>query len=182
MTKNTQMNNNESRNQIAENMRFYADMRFKQLTLFVAWLTIAGAGVSQFGVNVFAEQTFNNIRVPLFIEGISVRIVIALSAVLFTAVMWVMEVRSTLNWVAHRQIVPDLWPRWESKWFRCVNATNAVLLLYVFVYFFWLWCAYAWQVFYLLTIAGIVLGLFLLLFSVTSYWPLWIYRELDSKC
>jgi hypothetical protein len=43
------MSNDDARRaELGGNMRFYADMRFKQLTLFLAWLTLAGAGAAQY--------------------------------------------------------------------------------------------------------------------------------------
>lgn len=63
--------------QFAENIRFYSDMRFKQLTLLMAGMTAAGAA---FGSSQYAEH-----------HG-----TIAIAAALFTAVMWIMENRSTL--------------------------------------------------------------------------------------
>ncbi len=45
-------NNDKNLDQIAENMRFYTDMRFKQLTLLLAWLTIVAGGVAQYGEKI----------------------------------------------------------------------------------------------------------------------------------
>jgi hypothetical protein len=45
------MSNDDARRaELGGNMRFYADMRFKQLTLFLAWLTLAGAGAAQYEI------------------------------------------------------------------------------------------------------------------------------------
>jgi hypothetical protein len=42
------MNDDTRLSQLAENHRFFGDMRFKQLTLFMAAMSAAGAGVMQF--------------------------------------------------------------------------------------------------------------------------------------
>lgn len=154
----------QRRQQIAENMRFYGDMRFKQLTLLMAWLTLAGAGVVQYGTAVVTG-------------GTTVRQVLALATVLFTSVLWVMEVRSTVFWVANREAAPDLWPRPVRNAFRFVNATNAVLVLNMTVSVFWLWCAYEWHANMVLTVILTVLVAFLFVFSVYHYWPAWKLRE-----
>ena len=138
--------------QLCENMRFYGEMRFKQLTLLMAGMTAAGAGVAQYPL----------LKVPLAFAGM-----------LFTSVMWVMEVRSTLYGVAHREAAPQLWPCPSAVRFRWLNATNAVLFLHMAFYAFWLWCGALWHPSCLLLILGIGLAVLLLVFSIANYWPLW---------
>ncbi len=145
------------RQQLAENMRFYADMRFKQLTLLVAWLTLAGGGVAQFD------------KVDLISNALNVRQVLSLAAVVFTGVMWTMEVRATLYWRANRDAAPDLLPRPRDDMWAWLNATYAVLFLHVAIYFFWLWLAYAWSVNTWMVGACSLLGVVLVIFSVYEY-------------
>jgi hypothetical protein len=161
-------NDDVRRQQLAENMRFYGDMRFKQLTLLMAWLSLVGGGVAQYGsINLVGET--------------NVRQVLALSAVFFTIVMWVMEVRSTIQWVAHRDAAPELWPRPTNDPFRLVNSTNAVLIFHFGVCSFWLWCAYRWNA---NCVLATILGLLMLLvsvFSIYHYRHLWAHRERPSS-
>ena len=103
--------------ELVANMRFYGDMRFKQLTLFMAWLTISVGGVAQFGETQI-------------VNGTQLKGVIAVASMLFTAVLWIMEVRSSLYWVAHREEVRDLWPSPGNLRLGWLNATNSVFLLY----------------------------------------------------
>lgn len=70
------MNDDARLSQLAENMRFYGDMRFKQLTLFMAAMTAVAGGIT---------------------EASQYRWWIALAGMCIAAVMWVMEVRSTIN-------------------------------------------------------------------------------------
>jgi hypothetical protein len=156
------------RSQLAENMRFYADMRFKQLTLLLAWLTIAAAGVAVYGQN-------------LLVGNLCVRQTLALGSLLFTAVMWVMEVRASLYWRANREAAPDLWPRPRNDCFSWINATNALLVLHITIYLFWLWCASAWNAPKLPIWVFISLGILLLIFSLYSYWSNRLGRSIVAK-
>ena len=151
------------RNQLAQNMRFYGDMRFKQLTLFMGAMTLLGAGAVQYpSATLFGSY--------------GVRGVLALAGMLFTGVMWVMEIRSTLAFYAARAQASDLWPRVGQKWLG-LTATNAVLFLHFAFYWFWFWCAAHWNVRCVaLSVSG-VLGVILVVFSVKSYWPSWTYKD-----
>ena len=135
--------------ELAENMRFYGDMRFKQLTLFMAAMTAAAAGI---------KQDFEH------------RWWIALGALFITAVMWVMEVRSSIHFFAIHEKAPRLWPNPQPKHFRWLTATLAVWLLHVAFYAFWLGylriCAPAACATFCL---GMIVGLVLLIFSVLNY-------------
>jgi hypothetical protein len=149
--------------QLAENMRFYADMRFKQIGVLTAVLTVAAAGAVQFPSTMLAGQT-------------SVRTVLASFALLLTAVVWIMEVRSTLFWTAHRDEAADLWPAPPGAPFPWLTATNALLVLYASVYGFWLFCAVHWKLVTFMVAFFGVLGGLLLVFSVKAYLPLWRRR------
>jgi hypothetical protein len=160
------MRNEEARRrQLAENMRFYAEMRFKQLTLLLAWLTVAAAGVAQYGETDL-------------VGGLGVRQVLAPAALLFTAVMWVMEVRAAVYWRVHRDEAGDLWPRPQNDSFSWINASNALLVLHIAIYSFWLWCASAWRTPRGAVWGSALLGVLLLAFSVRSYWK---YRLQENK-
>lgn len=141
--------------QLGENMRFYSDMRFKQLTLLMAAMTAVGAGVAQY---------------PDF------KVALAIAGMLFTSVMWVMEVRSTLHFIAVRERAPDLWPPGVPTILPWLNATNAVLFLHIAFYGFWFSCAARWYRGILLRGLGIALGVLLLTFSIANYWRLWTHR------
>jgi len=137
--------------QLAENMRFYGDMRFKQLTLFMAAMTAVTGGIGQY---------------PRY------RWWIALAGVCITAAMWVMEVRSTLNFVAAHNEVPQLWVRSTSKPFPWLTATSVVLLLHIGFYAFWLGCVKVWgQHAHISFWVGVIVGVMLLVFSIGNYWP-----------
>ena len=135
--------------QFAETLRFYGDMRFKQLTLFIGAMTAAGAGVAQFW---------------------NLRVLIAIAGMALTAVMWTMEVRSTLHWRALWEKYPDLWPAPKMGRFGWLSATNVVLFLYLSFYVFWLCGAVRWKPSLLLILPGAAIGILLVIFSVTSYW------------
>ena len=152
------------RNQMAENMRFYGDMRFKQLTLLMGAMTLVGAGVAQ----------YPDVAV---IRSLDVRALLAIAGMLFAGVMWVMEVRSTVNFFAAREQAKDLWPFWSPERFhwlnKVLNATNAVLALHIVFYWFWFWCAAVWQGGWLLLVVGSSAGGLLLVFSAVNYFQLW---------
>jgi hypothetical protein len=142
--------------QFIECMRFYGDMRFKQLTLFMAVMTAAGAGIGQYPC------------LKAYIAGIGM---------LFTGVMWVMEVSSTLYWVEFRKRAKGSWPRPQLWLRRLINATNAVLILYASFYAVWLVCLIRWWPGCVLRLLGFLLGAVLFIYSCVSYMPLWRHEE-----
>ena len=82
------MNNKDE--QIAQNMRYYGEMRFKQLTLLLAWFTVVGA------VIFLKNKQIENL-------SFSIEIVLANASLLICSVLWIMEIRSTIYWVANRE-------------------------------------------------------------------------------
>lgn len=142
--------------QLGENMRLYVDIRFKQLTLLMAAMTAAGAGVAQYP---------------------SLRWWLALAGMGFTAVMWVMEVRSTLFSLAVRDAAPQLWPPVRPKIFPWITATLAVLLLHIAFYTSWLWCLRVWCRNCGWFWVGLGVGLLLVTYSVLNYWPYRAYTR-----
>lgn len=164
--------NNIIKNQIGQNMLFYGEMRFKQLTLLLAWLTIAGAGIAQFGPKII-------------IGSIQLRLLLAVSSMLVVSVLWLMEISSTLYWVANREAYPELWPSppktKPEKLVNILNATNAVLVFYIILYWFWFCCAYQWGLSLIFTIIGIILGVILFIYSIIRYIHIWTYKETDRS-
>lgn len=67
------MDENETYSEMARNMRLHGDMRFKQLTLLMAWLTLAAAGVAQFGGRILVDE-------------LSVKAIVAVAGMLFAVV------------------------------------------------------------------------------------------------
>jgi hypothetical protein len=141
-------NDDHSQTQLGENLRFYGDMRFKQLTLLMAAMTALGAGIAQYA----------NLRGALAAVGM-----------FFVGVMWVMEVRSTLYFNATREVAPQLWPRPPRAALHWLSATNAVLILHAAFYGLWLWCVAQWLSDVVLEVLGAALGVLFLVFTVTSY-------------
>lgn len=157
------MPTDEIRAQIGENLRFTGDMRFKQLTLLTGVFAAVGAGLASYD------------GTKVILPGISIPPMLCAFALLFTAVAWVMEVRSTLHWVAQREAAPELWPRHESvRFFRWLNATNAVLAFHIAAYVFWLFCAWRLGIGVWASTGYLLLGMLLLVFSAIEYWrKLW---------
>ncbi len=91
--------------ELAANMRFYGDMRFKQLTLLLTGMTLLVAGVAQYPT------------VDLF-PSVPLRGALAVAGMLFTGVMWIMEVRSTISFFANRAQAKILWPHWEPRFLK----------------------------------------------------------------
>lgn len=142
----------------AENMRFYGDMRFKQLSLFLAAMTAAGGGIAQLS---------------------AYRWWIALAALYVTAVLWVMETRSSLYGIANGKAAAGFWPRPQRMLFPWLSATLVVFFLYVGFYAFWLRCIWAWYRCSFTFCVGSVVGLLLFMYSCVNYWrqrDFWLER------
>jgi hypothetical protein len=142
--------------QIGENLRFYSDMRFKQLTLLMAWLTFAGFGAYNYGSQKVTES-------------IELRALLSCISVFFTAVLWVMEVRSTIYWDEHRSVVPELWPLPPRAFWKFLSATNAVITLYASMFGLWVWLGHIWGVHDCFTFAFIVLWVMLIIFTIVNF-------------
>jgi hypothetical protein len=158
-------NNEDHLTRMSETMRLYGDMRFKQLTLFLAWLALAGAGV------VYSPN-------DNFIGSLSLRAIVSIGSMAVTATLWVMEVKSSLYWAAIRDEFPKLWPRPKRVFLPFLSATNMVFVFYCLNYVFWWWCSFRWDINVpILVIFGII-GCLILAFSVTNYWrTLWFHKE-----
>lgn len=147
------MNDETRASQLAENMRFYGDMRFKQLTLFMAAMTAVAGGIA---------------------SSSQYRWWIAMAGLWVAAVMWVMEVRSTVNFSIMRNEAEALWPQGAARVFPWLTATRAVGLLYAASYGFWLsciriWCRTCCASFYI----GLLVGMVLVVFWIANDPSLW---------
>jgi hypothetical protein len=162
------MGGEERLGQLAENMRFYGEMRFKQLTLFAGAMTVLGAALT-------TERSYT-----MLTPALSVRFAAALAGLLLTTVFWVMEVRSSLYWVAIREELQgqQFWPRPRTRFWGWLNATNAILVLHLASYGFWLLCARAWSWHpCVVLLCGMLWLAVLAAFTTSSYWHLWIHKE-----
>lgn len=147
---------------LAENMRFYADARFKQLTVWLAGMTLCAGGVAQFPADEL-------------VRGVSIRTSLALVAMLFTGAMWVLEVRAALYWVAHRETDPSVWPQRKVVW-PWINSTNATLLMFIGAYSGWFWLGHEWGLSWPWLLITGAIGVLLGLFSVLNYRTLWLHK------
>ena len=146
-----------------QNMRFYGDMRFKQLTLYLAWITVAVAGISQFGTDIFLSNA-------------SVKLVISFASMLITAVIWIMEISSTKYWVAFKENLSEKTPSSGIK-LKLFTATNATMFLYLVSYLFWFYAACTWDGNTIFLIIYAVIGLSIFIHNVLNYWPLWRHSK-----
>lgn len=154
--------------QLGENQRFYGDMRFKQLTMLMAGITVFGAGVAQYPTLDLAAH-------------VSARTLLGVTAMLFIATMWVMEIRSTLCFVAQREAAPELWPRPTRTPAQWVNSTNAVLIFHIGLFFGWWWLSLQWGLVTPWLVFTGLIGALLIVFSILSYRHLWTYRQTSSS-
>lgn len=149
--------NEERLTRISEILRFYGEMRFKQLTVFLAWLTLASAGAVHFGGLEFVGAQ-------------SLRAIVAPATMFVTGVVWVMEVRSTMYFVSIRSEAPEVWPHTKKTFLPAINATNAVFLLYCVNYGFWCWCGFKWNINFWILLVFALAGFVIFLFTVINYW------------
>lgn len=112
---------------VSSNMRQYGNMRFSQLTLFIA-LT-AGLLTGLFTSNP-----------PL---SFLVRSVLKIGGLIITVVFWIMEKRAAGYWHHFSRCAVDLEKQLGYKQYSTlpartiVTATNAVCVLYFFMFLFW---------------------------------------------
>ena len=156
--------------QLVETARFYGDMRFKQFTLFLAWLSIVGAGIVYGGEYVILCE-------------IKLKLLLALASIIMTGIFWIMEISSSIYWVANREACKDVWklPSPKSKFIKTINkiisTTNAMLILFIINYILWIVCAYNWGLNRVVFIVLIFIGLLIFLYSILNYIPLWRYKD-----
>lgn len=163
MNADTGADNNPSggHDQITENLRFHVDMRFKQLTLFVAFLSLAGAG--------FISDTSE----VEFIQNVTLKQLISSFCVLFTTVLLIMEVRSHLYWRKHHEMAKSLWPSPTVK-FSFINSTNAVLFLYLSTLIF---SCYVTSILFKSNIVSFLVSALAIIFSGYSIYCYWSTRR-----
>jgi hypothetical protein len=157
--------------QACEDHRFYGDMRFKVLTLFAVTM---GALLTALLAPKPDAQIAASSLIVLSVIGLGL-----------TAVLWTMEVRSTIFAVQSRTIIEalgggnqDFRPRLSQ-----VSATNSVLLLYMSAYFGWAvfldrvvrvvqtrWTCVAWS-----------FGMLLFIYSVMPLWKRGAYRKVTNQ-
>jgi hypothetical protein len=140
--------------------RFYADARFKQLTLLLAAMTVAAAGAAKDPP-------------PALTPTLTVRHLLPIAAVLVVSVLWVMEVRAATYWAAHREKANSVWPSPAPNFFWWLNATNALLALHVGLFVGWWWFGTKWRSPRGCLAAAAALFILLLTFSAAMYRPLW---------
>jgi hypothetical protein len=158
-----------TRTQLAENLRFLADIYNKQLTVFLAVLALGAAGIAQYGNDVI-------------VGSVTVRLALAVIGMAFTAFMWLVEVRAMLTFEANRKLVPELWPLPATPGFTWLNATIALALLNMVFYGSLWWCAFKWDLYWILLLMLALLGTCMVVFTVVSYYPLRHYdKETWSK-
>src|SRR5262245_28629756 len=142
---------------LIENARFYADMRFKQLTLLIGYQT----------ASAYAAFTSGDSPVTKTAPAINAGMAVAGISMIFTAVLWVMEIRSTLYRDAAIKAAGIAWPHPRPRW-RWINATTAVLGLHIVIYAGWLWYGISQGMGAALNLAFGVLGLVLIAYSVVN--------------
>lgn len=153
----------ERETELYNSMRSYGEMRFKQLTLLLAWLAIAGTGVSQ------------STQID-FLDGASLKLIIGFASMLVTGIIWIMEISSTKHWVAYKEALEDKLPSNNLSW-KQFNATNMTVLLYAISYVFWFYASCEWKGNYIfLTIYGLIFIL-LIVYTILNYLPLWKHKQ-----
>ena len=157
------INEDATQSEFADNLRFYGDMRFKQLTLLIAMLSLVFAGIGQYGETIL-------------IEPVKIKEILAVAAMLFTGVLWVMEVRSSIYWAANKKQINNVWALARSAKFNWINATNAVLALYVSIFSFWVVCVHFWLDVFFITLICALTCVILCIFSITNYRFFYIAR------
>jgi hypothetical protein len=145
-----------ARKSIADNLRFYADARFKQLTIFITWMTLLIGGLLQLSDKPVAV-----------ILGLTS--VIPIAALLITSVFWIMEIRATLYWRTHRDQSPDLWPAIPRDGWRHLNATNGIFALYLSSYCAWVAAFIKLSASCWISALAVMVGIVIFIFGVVEY-------------
>ena len=148
--------------QNCEDLRSYGDMRFKQLTLWSV------------GMGFILNAMYGK---DAALQSVLHRGIWCWASFFWTAVIWVMEVRSTVHWVGkkeHRDIVEgEVGKKLSNKW-TLLNASFAIALLYAASCAVWciqllvLWGV--WAITFWVMAAAITL---LIVFTVREYLPMW---------
>lgn len=154
-----------------DNMHFYAAMRFKQLTLLLAWLSFVGITLTKINF-----PQVNNLKLYLlFLSSIVV------------IVIWFMEISSSVCWFSNKIKCPSLMPGLGdslNKFVRITglfNSTNAVAVFYLTIYIFHLILILTWEKSTLFFGIGCILGSITLLVNMVTYWPMVRYHSRITK-
>ena len=139
-----------------EYLRYFGDMRFKQLTLFMGFMSVAVGGIVAVG-----DKSV--------IPGVNLRLVIAAIGLLFTSMLWVMEVRSTVAWSEVKSATAVTWPFYKYFFPLFINATSVVLGFYMVIYVFWAYCIFVLASKIFLSIVLICMFAILVVISVVNY-------------
>lgn len=150
--------------QYCEDLRFYGNMRFKQLTLWSVGMgfllhVLYGGPPTEGGSYQMGNWYF--------------------AALCWTAVIWVMEVRSSVHGVRRMRLKGQFEPPGSSelnpKW-TLVNATNAVALLYAAASLAWLvQLTTLWGLKVATPWIGAAILVFLVAFTAREYHPMWAH-------
>jgi hypothetical protein len=162
MTSNQQDRESEKYKQLADDHRFFSDMRFKQLTLW--------SGATALLLNAaFSDRSSLSVALHPF--------VIPFFGLVFTGAFRVMEVRSTLQGIDALEKMKT-YPQWTGEntlqhW-TFINRTHATLVLYLLSYGLW-----ARQILSATHQTGarvfvIGIGLSLIGFTIREYSLLWV--------
>jgi hypothetical protein len=162
MTSGQQDRESEKYKQLADDHRFFSDMRFKQLTLW--------SGATALLLNAaFSDKSSLSLALHPF--------VIPFFGLVFTGAFWVMEVRSTLQGIDALEKMKT-YPQWTGEnslqhW-TLINRTHATLVLYLLSYTLWArqtLCATPpkWG-----AVSVIGAGVILIIFTIREYLHLWV--------
>jgi hypothetical protein len=139
-----------------EYLRYFGDMRFKQLTLLMGFMSVAVGGIVAVGRKSF-------------IPGVDLQWVIAAIGLLFTSMLWIMEVRSTVAWSEVKSATAVTWPFYKYFFPLFINATFVVLGFYMAIYVFWSYCIFVIASKIFLCIVPICMFAILVVISVVNY-------------
>ena len=139
-----------------EYLRYFGDMRFKQLTLLMGFMSVAVGGIVAVGRKSF-------------IPGVDLQWVIAAIGLLFTSMLWIMEVRSTVAWSEVKSATAVTGPFYEYFFPSFINATSVVLGFYMVIYAFWAYCIFVLASKIFLNIVSICMFAILVVISVVNY-------------
>jgi hypothetical protein len=117
------MNSTSDDDQKHEYLRHFGEMRFKQLSLLMGFMSVAVAGIVAIG---------NKTIIP----GADLRLLISIVGLLFTSMLWVMEVRSTVAWSEVKSSTAVNWPFYKHFFPLFINATSVVLGFYMAIFLF----------------------------------------------
>jgi hypothetical protein len=93
----------------------------------------------------------------------------SLGGLYVSGVMWVVEVRATLNAIGAHNAIPEIFPQSEKRW-PLLNSSFAVLSLHIVSYAVCCWLLRFWYRASITFYIGAAVGFLLLYFSSRNYW------------